>query len=315
MDKNATKESLMFVLIFVVLLSSFTFVVKKGVTYSTDTQTGKVNKIMNHQIDPALIIFGSSVAEVGINSNLLSRLSGIKTYNAAIDGTRYQQYKPLVQELNNYSKNCKYVVFGVSYFDFIQTDQLTEPSRYYAHISNENIYSAFYGISPEKVAKIKYIPFYELTQFNQTFYKNSFLGWKNLITSSFPEDSNQGFIPSKLVSYENTTVSPGKQRLKLNNHLIQDFADLKKELNESGRKVVVVFMPMHISGQEQFSNLEAVVNEIKFLADQNLFFDFSKSNICLDTAMFYNNNHLNRKGADVFTKEFAESLNKNIYLK
>ena len=60
----------------ILLLSFFFFMVDYGVKHSTEQQTGKVNKIVNHSIDPSTIIFGSSVSEVGFNSTILQEKTG-----------------------------------------------------------------------------------------------------------------------------------------------------------------------------------------------------------------------------------------------
>ncbi|MFT2007195.1 hypothetical protein ACMA1I_00845 [Pontibacter sp. 13R65] len=307
-------QPLLFLGIFAILLTTIDYTLKWGVKHSTDAQTGKINQIMLHKVDPDLMVFGSSVAEVGFNSPLLSQELGLYSFNGAVDGTRFQQYKGLVKEVNAFSENAKYIVFGITYFDFIKTNQLTEPSRFYAFINNDNIYQSLYEIDNENVHKVKSIPFYAFTQYTHTYYKNALLGLRSHLTSRTPVDSLFGFVPHKAAWNADTAKPAHVQKIKLSPELLNDFKILKEQLNSRERKVIVVFMPMHVSGQRHFSNLKEVVQQISTLADPGLFFDYTDSSICESTEYFYNQNHLNTRGANTFSAHFAKELEKRLKL-
>ncbi len=261
-----------------------------------------------------MIIFGSSVAEVGFNTPVLDQELSLSTFNGALDGTRFQQYKCLVKEINTYSENIKYVVFGVTYFDFMKTTQLTEPIRFYPHLRNENVFKALYEIDSNLTLKMKYVPFYGYTQYTHVYYQNAAKGFLNYLTQNagITIDSLKGFVPHDTKWNVDTTKAIDFAEITHSHELLEDFRLIKEELNKNGRKVIVVFMPMHISGQRRFTNLDDIIQKASSLADSGLFFDYSKSTICDSTEFFYNQNHLNKRGATIFTKRFAKEIKSKI---
>jgi len=225
--KSSVKEIVIFTLVLIVLLSLFQFTLKKGVTFSYSDQTGKVNRIFNHVIKNDIVVFGPSVAEVGINANMLSKKLNKSVCNLAIDGTAFPQYKCLVEELADYSTETKYVLFAITYFDFTQS-RLTEPSRFYAHLDNPYVYAALKNIDDDKIIKMRYVPFYSITQYSHLFYKNSALGWKNYFAHTKPIDTLNGWVPhyNKFINTL-TAVDSSKVFLSLDSVQINSFLKLK----------------------------------------------------------------------------------------
>lgn len=302
------KDIISFFTILLVLLGTFQFVLKTGVKYSGDAQTGKVNRIFNHELTSHMVVFGPSVAEVGINANVLANKLNISVYNAAIDGTAFGQYKCMINELADYSEETKYVLFAITYFDFSKMTKLNEPSRFFAHLDNDYVYNDFKEIDPDKIMKMRYIPFYSIIQYSHTFYKNSIIGWKSLLKGK-KSDTLNGFVPH-YISFTNTLVSSdtAKEFISIDTAQMYSFLKLSDKLKSCNKKVIVVFMPMYEQGQNHFSNMKEIINEMKSWVEPNHFIDFSNSIYCNDESNFYNNNHLNAKGAMLVSEDLARQL-------
>ena len=74
---------------------------------------------------------------------------------------------------------------------------------------------------------------------------------------------------------------------------------------------------MYINGQKHFKNYNDFLLTAKGIAAeaQVPFWDFSKSNVVLNEDFYYNNGHLNSKGADMFSTQIADSLKSLIGVK
>jgi hypothetical protein len=295
-----------------ILLFIFSFCIDYGVKHSTDTQTGKVNKIINHSIDPATIIFGSSVSEVGFNTALLQQATGGAVYNCSVNGTPFSQYKVLIDEFASYSKNNKYVILSEAYFSFEKFNVITFPERYFAHISNDNFYATLSNIQPELLWKCRYIPFYKLVAINHNYYKNAMLGWKNIFKKSAPDSSN-GFLPVdrnwELDADENIkNTKPFK--VALDSSILKEYVQTITSLQAKGKRVIIVLTPMYEKVINTLTDIGPLRNKLIEVAETTgcKFLDFSQCSLCADKAFFYNSTHLNKNGADTFSKLLGDSL-------
>ena len=93
------------------------------------------------------------------------------------------------------------------------------------------------------------------------------------------------------------------------------FKQFIKEIKEEGIDLIFVYTPEYIDGQslvknrnEIFSVYEEILNKHKIP-----FFNYSNDLISFDKSLFYNSQHLNKKGANKFTEEFSKDLQISFY--
>ncbi|TRX50231.1 hypothetical protein FNH22_26015 [Fulvivirga sp. M361] len=271
-----------------------------------------MNLIMEHKIDPEIVIFGSSVAEVGFNANLISEITDNFVYNAALDGTRIGQNKGLIDEFNTYSERCHTVILGLSFFSLSEESRMTEPSRFYAHFKNKNVERMFYESDTHNYIKLKYVPFYAFTQYTHTYYKNAGIGLKNFLKGKelAPDDHN-GFIPHYNSWYGENIESNdfGSVAIDFSEKTLGQLTNVIRELNNKGRKVIMVICPMYMNGQKYYSNYQQLINKVKAFEKEGVkVYDFSSIPLNTDKNNFYNNGHLNVTGAKEFSRLIANSL-------
>jgi hypothetical protein len=306
-----------FSFILILILTLLSFAIDFGTKNSTDTQTGKINIIMNHKIDPDIIVFGSSVGEVGLNSNLLSAQKGLTVYNCSIDGTPYIQYKGLIDEFNNYSKKNRYVVFMESYFSFEKIYAVYNAERYIAWIHNTNIFNSLYYMQPDLIWKCRYIPFYKYVVTTHVYYKNSLVGFKNYFGNRNYSDSLNGQIPvyRKWESDQDEILQKMEPfKIQIDQDVVRKYILTISSLKNHNKVVVIVLPPVFSKLTKlltDFTPLRNTLDSISKITGAR-FIDFSSSNMCEQKRFFYNANHLNNMGSEIFTHQLADSL---IFLK
>lgn len=310
------KNGLGFILFLTLLLLTIEKSTAWLVRQSDNDQTGKINLIMAQKIDPEILFIGSSVAEVGFNSNLISQQLNRTVYNAAIDGTTITQSQFVTNEFLSYTQNCKKIVIGLAFFSFGEKISMTEPSRYLAHFSNEHVKAAIKNISPKLYYKTQYVPFYSFTQTKHTYYKNAVVGLKNTISDNqLQADKLNGFVPhgTQWTGERIDSVRFGTSTVPLSEATIANYGEIISCIKKQGIEPILVITPMFINGQRLFSNYNKYIETVEALASeyQVKLYDFSKSKIVYDETNFYNNGHLNNKGANLFSSQFADSLKLN----
>ena len=75
-------------------------------------------------------------------------------------------------------------------------------------------------------------------------------------------------------------------------------------------RLILVYSPVHTSLQKLILNKDSIVSVFKDLSVKNnlSYFDYSNIPLCSDTTYFYNANHLNTKGVEVFNKLLINDL-------
>jgi tagatose-1,6-bisphosphate aldolase len=81
-------------------------------------------------------------------------------------------------------------------------------------------------------------------------------------------------------------------------------------MNKEGVKVVFVYTPEYIEGQKFIQGRKELISLYsKYSKQYNIpFYDFSNDVICYKKDFFYNSNHLNKDGAELFTRKFVDTL-------
>lgn len=269
---------------------------------------GKVNWIMSHSIDAEIPIFGSSVAHVQFNPKIIGSLLGKSCYNLGMNGINFPQYNGSLQEFITYTQT-KFIVIAGTFNEFESRGQLYEASSFINHLDNKHIYEGLKRIDTNQTIKAAYFPFYKFTLFDSKFYSSAFKGIISPSPSPF-DDPALGFLPRNdpWTPLKNSDINEAKDK-KIDMGIVNNFRNTIFLANRKGIKVILVLPPIYKDGQKQISNLEEIKEVYRDLASKgNVFLDFTSSDICLNRNFFYNNTHLNSKGADVFSNDFAVKL-------
>jgi hypothetical protein len=304
---------------FCLFFSTIIFLIENSLSYfvsiSSDAQTGKYNLVMAHKIDPELIIFGSSVAEVGFDNKVISNKLDKSVYNLAIDGTRIISSKFIIDEFLSYSKKCDVAIIGLVYTSFENIQEMTEPSRFLAHKSNIFLKKNIKKVSPKLYNNLYHIPFYSFILANHTYYKNAVIGLKGFLKGQYLQlDTDDGFVSHNAIYNDTRRVDHELDTIHISNSGISDFTQIIKEIKEHGITPILVITPMHKNGQSSFMNYDFFISNAKGLAYETntLLVDFSKHDMVNNEKYFYNNVHLNSVGALCFSLSLIDSLSNRI---
>jgi len=310
-ERKLFKNFIGFFLFFTIIIFSLEKSIAYFVSLSGDSQTGKVNLIMKHKIDPTIVVFGSSVAEVGFNSNVLETNLNTSVYNMAIDGTPIIKSEFLIDEFLSYSKNCDTVIIGIAFFSLSKMEKMTKLNRYLAYKSNVHLKKNIEEVAPELYAKLYRVPFYSFISADHTYYKNAYIGFKNKLKGiDFSGDLQKGFVPHDVKYFDTTNSEKLKKKIEFSEKTIKEFEVIINKITAHNITPILVITPMHINGQNSFSNYKEYVQIAEKIANKTntRLIDFSKDEIVKKDKYFYNNGHLNKSGALKFSKKVCDSL-------
>ncbi|MTI30314.1 hypothetical protein [Xanthovirga aplysinae] len=305
MTRRQTIKVILFsglVLISLTLIS--TAIQRKASGYRENDQMGKINRILNHELDPEISIWGASTALVHFDAQKIEDTLHLSCYNMGLDGTAFIQYQGILRDFIKNSTQAKYIIIALNINELKTRENLYKPNKFFHHIDNSDIYNSLSKINPQKLFKLKNVPFYNLTTYDLVFYRKIFGVYKE------NEEEIKGFNPKDQEWKSDKRHMPSQVEIDENT-----FDDFKEVIAMGKRKkiqVVLTVVPFYKEGQEQIENLISWQSRIAALAAERgiPFLNYLSNPICSHQTLFYNNLHLNARGADLFTDIFIEDLRK-----
>lgn len=262
--------------------------------------------IYRGEIKADLAIYGSSRAWVHFNPKILEDLTGLSTYNFGVDGQNFEiQYLRHTEYFSN-NKKPKIIVFSLDVFTFEKKDKLYNSDQFLPYMfQNSRYFSTLidtenFNVYDFTVPSVRYFGKYEM------FYK--FFEAKANLKYRY-----KGFRGNKRrwVESENQRIAnTSKYQVKIDRDLINKFEKNIKELKKQGVKLIFVYTPEYIKGQDFLQNRERIFEIYQSISksEEIPFWDYSKDSISLEKHLFYNSEHLNDFGAVIFSKKFSRDL-------
>lgn len=298
-------RALVFLFILLLLLGTIKALLYTGITKVDRGQISTVGKIVNHQQNPSIAIFGSSVAWVHFNPEIVTNITGKSCYNFGLNGTPLTQYQGLLKEFIEYSDSEVIVIAG-TFSEFSGREAIAEIYKFVPYLHNDNLYEGLERIDPDLLWKMRYIPFYTLTTLEYNFFQYAVMGYLGI---THPDEKNEvnGFVPQRRIWRDSAREASAKTII--NYKVVDQYKSLVSLANARNKKVVLVLPPIYYEGALKIENLQEIKEVFRNIAGtDNYFLDFTSSEICFNKSLFYNNTHLNSTGADIFSKDFSNKL-------
>ena len=319
MSKMQLQKVVIFCGVLTLILGLLDLSFKYGASSVKIDQIGKINSIANHELDPEIAIFGSSVSDVGIDANLLSNRTHLSCYNFSLNGTSFYQYRGLIDEFSNYSRKNSVIILAEAYFSFSKRDAIMSPDLYLAQLNNSRISDPLSTIDNELVWKLKYVPFYRFIAASHIYYKYSIHGLLNRIRSKNEIAQLNGFSPvyrSWEIDADEAIQNEGKFKIEIDEDVLKLYINQIRSLQQKGKKVIVVLTPIYKKAMEMATDLSPLYKTLKRISIETKVpcLDFTSSDLTKDKTLFYNSNHLNYTGAEKFSLILSDSLNRILKL-
>lgn len=273
------------------------------------------NDIYNSNANFDIAIYGSSRAWVHIDPKIISDSLNFTAYNFGIDGHNFRLQYLRHLELIKYNKKPKTIILGVDIFSLQKTTGLYNSDQFLPYMLwNSNIMDFTYS----------YIAYDEID-----FYLPlvRYAGRSEALTTSIkmvikgaPDNHyrNNGFLGMDKVwntDFEEAKAIHTSYKIDIHQDSIELLETFINECRIMGIELILVYTPEYIEGQSFVSNRDEVIDIFENFSKQyNLaFYDYSNDSISWDKSLFYNVSHLNKTGAEIFTRKFASDLKARTY--
>jgi hypothetical protein len=310
-------KSIIFIIILYLLAFSLEKIIFFGLKRINLGEFGVQNRIYNGDVNSDIIISGSSRAYVHFNPEIINKITGYSTFNMGMDASGFEFQIPKLKFYLDYNKAPKILIQEVSMDSLNSTsDKIYKPYLYLPYLNNKNLFSGLLKIDKKFVFN-KFIPLLNLCYFNSDFQKE-------MLKSLFFKQSKAEVLPNGYAPRNLKWKKEGDKILlkreknnssyKITDKCIKLFQDEIKICKENNIKLILVLPPQYYEIYETQSNREKILTYYKKVSYENnlLFLDYSHIEILKNKKYFYNIQHLNAKGADIFSEIFAKDLDKII---
>jgi len=287
------------------------FFIEKGIKTSSYREISKWNEVIEGGIDADILIVGSSRALVHFDPRIIEEKTGMTCYNLGLDGSKYSSQEKVLDLYLAHNKKPKILIWSLDLGSFQPIEGIY---RYEQFLPFWN--------EPEVKSILKLNKEQDQGYFNYPIIKysnNPSLKYRGLL-------KQVGFNVSEPKLYQGYRESNKTWDGKFDEFVLKNvesfqedfderiFSNFKSELeqlHQSGTSIHLVIAPMYYKAKELIANSDYVINRFKALSrEENYsFLDYSADSMSYYKNNFYNGNHLNKTGTEVFSNNFSEEIN------
>lgn len=250
----------------------------------------------NHDDD--LVVLGSSVALNSINTAMLSDSLGIKAYNGGSNGQTFPYFQSMLEVIAE-NRNLKTVILGLAENNLSDTG-LGE--RY-------NFLAPYYGQGYTGIdRRMENGSRLQSLLLESSMYRYN-TAWFRILLYSITEPGikgQNGFIAKDIPAIfptveertHNISISPERAAQLDSVSTLCRAKDIK----------LIVCVPPRYENRHLETDVERQLQQRASRGDFTLWFDVASLPISRDSSLFYDNTHLNYRGADIYTRLLTERL-------
>jgi hypothetical protein len=273
---------------------------------------GVYNRLVDGEINAAILITGSSRALTHFDSRTIESSTGQRTYNIGINGSQTDMQVALFQTYLRHNAKPRLLIHNLDSFTFVASHgDVYFPGQYLPYLAEEDLYEALRRIDPD-TWKARRLPLYgyavEDMNFTWLTGLRGFFGWNPA------EDRYLGFQPR----YSQWTddferlkqANPGGVRFEIEPAGVTALEEMLALCQREGISVLLVYSPVYYEMQALEQNRHEIFARFSELASRYAatVWDYSSSPISFRKDYFYNSQHLNADGAAQFSADVAAKL-------
>ena len=285
------------------------------------------NDIYKNNINADIAIYGSSTAWSHFDPKIIENSLNIPCYNFGLDGANFLwQYLRHI-EYFKYNNHPKLIILSVDCNTFEKRE--VNPTKQFLPymLWNFNIYKTLKlhkkmnnGVD-FLIPMIRYFDINIIDNFksllnvnkNETYSETFNKVFKIQKSGKFRYKGYRGINLEWTSDLEKAKKKFSDYKIGIDTTLISLLENFIFEVNKKNIDLILIHSPTYIKGQNFVKNRNEIISLYeKISTKHNIpFLDYSYSSISYKKELFFNTNHLNKKGSEIFTKQLIDDLQKH----
>jgi len=308
--KKFLAEIVMFLTLACSLLMIITYTTDKGLQRSNHKYYQTWNDIRLGAVNAGILVQGNSHAWVQVDPGILDSALHIGSYNMGINAYLFDIQYARYKFYRAHNLKPRMIVQCIDLFTFDKSGELIDKPQFLPYLSDTSIASAaeklgmprWYRFLPflkwQEQATLVNIgvrqfwqPVHQDTEYLYKGYRGQERQWDEGMFNWFME-KNPHYIPE------------------INNSVFGQFKTFLAGCRKDTIQVVMVLTPHYRRFTQTVVMLPEYRRLMQLTADtyNARFLDFTTDSLCSDSMLFYNATHLNKTGAELFSRKLAAAL-------
>ncbi len=287
------------------------WLINSGLRRIQTAEFGVVNRAMQGRANAEIVISGSSRALTHYDSRIIAQGTGHPTFNIGRNGSQTDMQLAFLQAYLRNNRKPRLVIHNLDLFSFVTSREIYDPAQYLPYLREPSIYAGISRVYRD-AWKWRALPLYGYVVEDMRF--TWLLGLQALLGRQPAEDRYDGFLPRDTPwtgDFEKfRDANPKGVRFEIEPQGIRDLTAIIETCQRAGVALVFVYSPEYAEMQAIEANRAEIFAKFRELCDryQVPLWDFSASEICRSRDNFYNSQHLNAKGASLFSADLTRRL-------
>ena len=311
------KKFIIRLLIFLLLLPLLylaTYLADTGLKKSRYLNYAEWNDLFDGKINADVLIMGTSRAWKHVSPQILDTALHVNSYNLGMDGAAFDLQYDRFRLYLMHNKKPEYILQEVGFPTFTSSEEAQYFEQYIPWLSDPVIWNIAKRHCPSIGVAERYFPLYK--------YNNQLPLLGEGIRSYF----GKGVAAMKYKGYQGVAASwdssfylfkqhnPAGITIQIDPGAVKQFDEYLHYCDQNNIKVILFYAPTYYQFVPYLLNYTAIKEMIANLALKNHvpFLDYSTDSISYNKGLFYNSQHLNKKGSEVFSNQLAKDVAKYI---
>ncbi|GEM_PF-361708 len=288
------------------------------------------NEIYQGKVEADIVIYGSSKGWTHFNPVMIEQAFNLPCYTLGLNASNILWQHIRHKEYLKFNPPPKLIILSLDINTLIRK---TTPTNYYMPymLWRMDIYRELKRYNNVNKGVDYIMPLIRY------LYLSNLIGETNLFRSLLKVNARQTHVGDspKILKTHKTGTFRYKGHRGMNIEWTRDFREAKQKyesytiqidtalisflehfievINRQNIDLIFVYSPTYIEGQHFVENRDQIVSIFNNLSEKHdiPFFDYSDSLISYRKELFYNTQHLNKKGSELFTRQLIEDLRKH----
>jgi hypothetical protein len=276
-------------------------------------------KIFEGSLETDIAIIGTSRAESHYDTEIISKITGLKTYNLGVSGTPYTIFKIRWKSYLNRNAKPKILIIDLDAISLNDSKQINDKFQYLPFFNTEE-YQSLAKEKDDDFYYEKFIPLYKYRGYEMRIFKQI----KSLSNPSLCSNTVNGYtehdidwIEKDYTNFKNIMQDDKKTEnydFKIYSQGLTELKEIIKGCKQNNIKVYFIWSPSYYEAQSyQISYKNYIDSTLQNISKENdiRYLNFSSDSISFDRKYFYNSSHMNKKGAKLFSEKIGKFINDN----
>lgn len=312
--KRFITRLLLFCCVPLLLLVPLAYFVDKGLRQSRGFSYAEWNDLFAGNINADGLVMGSSRAWVNFSPAILDSVLGLNTYNLGMDGAHADLQFERLKIYLRYNKAPKFIIQEVGLHTVTApTTELPNYQQFLPYLSDTSIWRVYQTWYNNVSIADRYFPLYKYNNQLPTI-KEGILSYMGKGVAPIKYKGYQGQLLQWDSSFSNFKKTGSPYDMDIKPEALDIFRNYMRFCKERNIEVVLVYAPFYYEAAGYIGNFGETMNILRGIGKEYdmPFLDYTQIYIDSNTKYFYNSQHLNKEGAELFSHMVANDVKQYI---